>query len=84
MLDKNHIKQISNLLRLNESDSEKFYKKSFISGEFSTESESHKWIEKRLILITLEISYFFRQKRLVLYSYKLHNERQTEMSCAKT
>ena len=48
MLDKNHIKQISNLLRLNESESEKFYKKSFISGEFSTESESHKWIEKRL------------------------------------
>ena len=48
MSDKNHIKQISNLLGLNELDSKKFYRKSHISGEFLNESESEKWIEKRL------------------------------------
>ena len=48
MSDKNYIKQISDLLGLNAAGSEKFYKKSCVSGEFSTEGEIADWIENRL------------------------------------
>lgn len=48
MLNKNHIKKISNILNLNEKNSETFYKKSLLSGEFSNESSFEDWIENRL------------------------------------
>ncbi len=46
--NKNHVKKISDLLGLNQLNSEKFYKKSYISGEFANEKESAEWIEKRI------------------------------------
>ena len=48
MLNKNHIEKISDILGSNILDSEKFYKKSLVSGEFSNEKESFNWIKNRL------------------------------------
>ena len=48
MSNKSHIKQISYILNLNEINSEKFYNKSFASGEFLNESDFENWFKNRL------------------------------------
>ena len=48
MSSKSHIEQISDILNLNETYSENFYKKSLISGEFLDDSEFENWFKNRL------------------------------------
>ena len=47
-INPNHIKKISDLLKLSENNSRIFYEKSFIAGEFLNESDFDDWFENRL------------------------------------